>query len=111
MRCLETEAAFQSTSNVVFATAFEDLKLTRCCNAVIARIETQHHFAEAEFVPPALIFRLNLQRHGLFPYSLSWREVYTHRLKARRQDVNDSQRDQICGTGNRKRNGVTAGQL
>ena len=62
---LETEAPLKPARDVIFASAFENLKLTRRCNAVIARIEAQHDLAEAELVPTTLGFGFDIQWHGV----------------------------------------------
>jgi hypothetical protein len=50
---VETEAAAESTSDVVFAATFPDLELAGGVDAAFTGIEAQHDFAEAETVPTA----------------------------------------------------------
>src|SRR5205814_3234325 len=47
-RSVQSEAATQSARDVVFAAAFPRLKCTRRGDASVARIESQHHFAEGD---------------------------------------------------------------
>src|SRR5215470_3987956 len=44
VRGFEVEATLQAAGNVIFATALEDLKVTRGGDAVVAGIEAQHDF-------------------------------------------------------------------
>ena len=50
-RRLQPEAPPQPARHVVFAAALPRRKLPRCVDAPLARIEPQHHLAEAHLVP------------------------------------------------------------
>jgi len=60
-RRIEAEASFETACYVIFATAFPDVETPRCVNSPVTGIEPQHHFAEADDVPFAVIFWLNIQ--------------------------------------------------
>ena len=53
-RGIHSETTPQSARDVVFATAFPNLKSARGVNAAIAWIEPEHHFAQADQIPTAL---------------------------------------------------------
>src|SRR5260370_30876747 len=50
-RGVHPETTPQSARDIVFATAFPDLKSARGVNAAIAWIEPDHHFAQADQIP------------------------------------------------------------
>jgi hypothetical protein len=55
----QTETTLQAASYVVFAAAFINVEPARGRDSSVTRIEAQHHFAEGDKVPPALIFRFD----------------------------------------------------
>lgn len=58
-----TEAAAESTGDVVFATAFPGLKLPGGADAAIAGIETEHNFTHRDNVVGAAISGLDVEAH------------------------------------------------
>ena len=63
---VETKTTFQSAGHVVFATAFPRAEVSSGSDALVARIEAKHDFAEAHQVPDAGTLRFDLQRrHGV----------------------------------------------
>jgi hypothetical protein len=60
-RGVHSKTALQAASHVVFAAAFPSAKMARGGNALIARIQAQHYFSQADQVPGALAFALNFQ--------------------------------------------------
>src|SRR5580692_946134 len=59
-RRVHGKTAPESTSYVVFASAFPYAKLTGCRNAIVSGIKSEHDFSEAHQVPHALVFRSDL---------------------------------------------------
>jgi hypothetical protein len=60
---VQTEAAFQSARDVVFAAAFTDFEGTRRGDAAVAGIKAQHDFTETDDVPAAIFLRFDHQAH------------------------------------------------
>src|SRR5262249_58066303 len=54
----------KTAGDVVFATAFGDFKVARGPDAAIARIETQHDFAQTYKVPTTVLSRLDCHWHS-----------------------------------------------
>ena len=61
VRSFEVEATLQAARNVIFAAALEDFEMTRSRDTMVAGIETQHDFAEAEFIPSAFGLRFDVE--------------------------------------------------
>src|SRR5262250_455906 len=62
---VESETTLEAARDVVIPAAFVNLERARSPDALFARIEPEHHFAEAQEIPLAGVFRLNVQRHSL----------------------------------------------
>ena len=62
---VQTKAALQAARDIVFAAAFADGKLARGPDALVARVEAQHHFAQAQLIPTATFFRFDVHRSSL----------------------------------------------
>src|SRR5580704_4940024 len=63
---VHAEASLQPARDVIFPTAFTHLETARGRNPPIPRIESNHHLAQTNQVPSAMLFRLNSQRHCRF---------------------------------------------
>src|SRR5258708_12441506 len=69
---VHAKAASETTPHVVFASALPYAKVTRCGDALIAGIESQHDFSQAHQVPDASVlwFVLEFRPHLLQTHSL-----------------------------------------
>jgi hypothetical protein len=60
-RGLQTEAAAESTYDIIFTAAFPYLELTRTVDTTVARIKTKHDLSKARRIPHARTGRLYIQ--------------------------------------------------
>jgi hypothetical protein len=63
----------KAAGDIVFAATFPNSEGARGCHAPIARIQSKHHFAQADQVPSANFFRFDLQlgHQNLCPLDLN----------------------------------------
>src|SRR5215470_2384597 len=65
---IQSEAALQTASDVVFSSALAHFKCPRGCNPPVARIEAKHNFAQTDQVPAAILLS-DCQSHLCLPGS------------------------------------------
>ncbi len=68
----QIEAAAQAAGYVIFAAAFPGAKIPGRGHALVARIEAQHHFAQADKVPAAGLTRLQVELLGFVHSCISF---------------------------------------
>src|SRR3984893_17764901 len=74
---VHAKAASETTRHVVFAAALPYAKVTRCGDALLARIESQHDFSQADQVPDASGLWFDLEFRHEFRQTHSGKPGYT----------------------------------
>jgi hypothetical protein len=81
-RGVHPKAAVKAAGDIVFAAPFPNAEGARSCHAPITRIQSKHHFAQADQVPSANFFRFDSQlgHYNLYPLELKIQTFTGRRL-------------------------------